>query len=652
MAKVLKGLTFNTQQEVQKLKKKHPFLRLLSYSFRYKIRFFIGLLFALLTAILNAFSLTLFIPMFDALGSKQTQGFQLELTLPEKNILLKEQYFGIDSLDGLEKAKKIIIDSKLALNKYFKNKQPQEIVWTICIAIVPLYILKIISYLISVFCISTTGFQAIRDIRQELYNKVQTLPLTYFYKEKTGIIMSRIINDAEIVSAVISSNLRDAIINIFYILTHLVILLYLNINLLIIACISVPIIVYPVTLFTKKITKSTQKFQERLADLNATVHELLVGIRVIRSFQMEEYELEKFREINQKATHRNFKGEYYLQVAPNLIEFTSSLVVLGFFAFGAKFIYDGSFTQGEFMAFLLTLLFLLRPLTQLSQMIGKITQASIAGNRIFELLDRENHEVHHIAPVHKITRLRKNIIFEDVHFTYPESTTEVLKGITLEVKVGETVALVGSSGAGKSTLVDLIPRFYSPTKGKILFDGVDIEELSLHELRKKIGIVTQEIFLFHGSVMDNIAYGKPGASFKEVVRAARLAHAHDFIKEMENGYQTILGIRGLNLSGGQRQRLVIARALLRDPEVLILDEATSALDNKSERLVSEALDRLFKNRTTFVIAHRLSTIRKIKRILVLDQGLIVEEGDHNSLMNQKGLYAKLYQTQFEINGYL
>ncbi len=652
MGKVLKVLTFNTKQKVQKLKKKHPFLRLLSYSFRYKTRFFIGLFFALLTAILNAFSLTLFIPMFDALGSKQTQGFQLELTLPEKNILLKEQYFGTESLDGLEKAKKIIIDSKLALNKYFKNKQPQEIVWTICMAIVPLYILKIISYLISVFCISTTGFQAIRDIRQELYNKVQSLPLTYFYKEKTGIIMSRIINDAEIVSAVISSNLRDAIINIFYILTHLLILLYLNVNLLLIACISVPIIVYPVTLFTKKITKSTQKFQERLADLNATVHELLAGIRVIRSFQMEEYELEKFREINQKATHRNFKGEYYLQVAPNLIEFTSSLVVLGFFVFGAKFIYDGSFTQGEFMAFLLTLLFLLRPLTQISQMIGKITQASIAGNRIFELLDRENHEVHHITPVHKITRLRKNIIFEDVHFTYPESTTEVLKGINLEVKVGETVALVGSSGAGKSTLVDLIPRFYSPTKGRILFDGVDIEELSLYELRKKIGIVTQEIFLFHGSVMDNIAYGRPESSFKEIVRAARLAHAHDFIKAMENGYQTVLGIRGLNLSGGQRQRLVIARALLRDPEVLILDEATSALDNKSERLVSEALDRLFKNRTTFVIAHRLSTIRKIKRILVLDQGLIVEEGDHNSLMNQKGLYAKLYQTQFEINGYL
>lgn len=590
--------------------------------------------------------------MFDALGSKQKASFQLELTLPEKNILIKEEHFGTEALDGVERGKKIIIESKLALNQFSREKEPKEVVWAICIAIVPIYILKIIAYLISVFCISTTGFKAIRDIRQELYNKVQALPLTYFYKEKTGIIMSRIINDAEIVSAVVSSNLRDAIINFFYVITHLVILLYLNTNLLLIALISIPIVIYPVTLFTKKITKSTQKFQERLADLNANVHELLAGIRVIRSFQMERHELEKFREINQKATHRNFKGEYYLQVAPNLVEFTSSIVVIGFFAIGAKLIYDGSFTQGEFMAFLLTLLFLLRPLTQLSQMIGKITQATIAGQRIFELIDKENYEILHAEDKHKLTKLKKSIVFENVHFSYPETTNEVLKGIDLEVKIGETVALVGSSGNGKSTLMDLIPRFYSPTKGKILFDGVDIEELSLHEVRKKIGIVTQDIFLFHGSVMDNISYGKPESGFKDIVRAARLAHAHDFIKEMENGYQTILGIRGLNLSGGQRQRLVIARALLRDPEILILDEATSALDNKSERLVSEALDRLFKNRTTFVIAHRLSTIRKIKRILVLDKGQIAEEGDHESLINQKGLYSKLYHNQLESNGYL
>ncbi|MCB1176194.1 MAG: ABC transporter ATP-binding protein, partial [Leptospiraceae bacterium] len=521
------------------------------------------------------------------------------------------------------------------------------IVWALCKAIVPLYFLKLVFYLLSVFCIATTGFKAIRDIRQELYDKVQTLSLTYFYREKTGLLMSRIINDAEVVSAVISSNLRDAIVNFFYVITHLLILMYLNVELLITAVISIPIIIYPVTLFTKKITKSTQKFQERLADLNANVHEMLSGINVIRSFQLENYELKKFSDINEKATHRNFKGEFYLQMAPNLVEFSSSIVVIGFFALGAKLIYDGSFTQGEFMAFLLTLLFLLRPLTQLSQMIGKITQASTSGARIFELIDKKQFEVHERDHTHvPIGKLKNSIVFDNIHFQYPDTQSEVLKGINLKVKIGETIGIVGSSGSGKSTLMDLIPRFYSPTQGKILLDGIDIEDLHLKDLRKKIGIVTQDIFLFHGSVIENISYGRKDATLKDVIRSSRLAHAHDFIKEMEEGYNTNLGIRGLNLSGGQRQRLVIARALLRDPEILILDEATSALDSKSEKLVSEALDRLLRNRTTFIIAHRLSTIRKVKRIIVLDDGKIVEEGDHESLLAQKGIYAKLNESQF------
>jgi ATP-binding cassette subfamily B protein/subfamily B ATP-binding cassette protein MsbA len=488
---------------------------------------------------------------------------------------------------------------------------------------------------------------AIRDIRQELYDKVQTLPLTYFYKEKTGILMSRIINDAEIVSAVISSNLRDAIINLFYVITHLVILMYLNIELLLYAVIAVPIIIYPVTLFTKKITKSTQKYHERMADLNANVHELISGIRVVRSFGMETFELGKFKDINQKATHRNFKGQFYLQIAPSLVELTSSLVVLGFFAVGAKLIFDGSFSQGEFMAFLLTLLFLLRPLTQLSQMVGKVSQARVSGQRIFEIIDKKVFEAHDEPTAVKIIhKLKNEIVFENVHFNYPDSQTPVIKGINLKVKVGETVALVGSSGSGKSTLMDLIPRFYAPTEGRILIDGIDIQNVNLSDLRKKIGIVTQDIFLFHGSISENIAYGKLDSTLKDVIRVSRLAHAHDFISEMESKYNSTLGIRGYNLSGGQRQRLVIARALLRDPEILILDEATSALDSKSERLVSDALDRLFKNRTTFIIAHRLSTIRKIKRIIVLDDGKIAEEGDHESLLALNGIYTRLYEHQF------
>jgi ATP-binding cassette subfamily B protein len=547
------------------------FRRLLSYSLKYKYRFMAGIFFAVLTALINASSITVLIPLFDALGSDKKTNFHLDYTAPEYNILIKEKMFGRSSLDGLEKLKRLIIVLKFRVNNAIKDMDSTEIVWTICKLIVPLYVMKMICFLLSVFCIATSGYNAVRDLRQELFDKVQTLPLTYFYKEKTGLLMSRIINDAEIIAAIISSNLRDAIINFFYVITHLFVLLYLNTELLLIATITVPVIIYPVTLFTKKISKSTSKFQERMADLNANVQEMISGIRVIRSFSMEDHELEKFNDINTKLSHRNFKGQFYLQVAPGLVELTSSIVVLGFFAIGAKLIFDGSFTQGEFMAFLLTLLFLLRPLTQLSQMFGKITQAKISGERIFEIIDKENSESHdrRIRTVH-VSPLKDSIQFKNIHFQYPETSSDVLHGIDFEIKIGETVAFVGSSGSGKSTLMDLIPRFYNLSIGEITFDGVNISEYNLHDLRRKIGIVTQNIFLFHGTVAENIAYGRPNSNLNEIIEAAKLANAHEFIMEMEHGYNSILGVRGLNLSGGQRQRLVIARALLRNPEILIL----------------------------------------------------------------------------------
>jgi ATP-binding cassette subfamily B protein len=605
-----------------------------------------GIFFAVLTALINASSITVLIPLFDALGSEKKTNFHLDLTVPEYNILVKEKMFGRGSLDGLEKLKRLVIVLKFRVNNAIKDMDSTEIVWAICKLIVPLYVLKMVCFLLSVLCIATSGYNAVRDLRQELFDKVQTLPLTYFYKEKTGLLMSRIINDAEIIAAIISSNLRDAIINFFYVITHLFVLLYLNTELLLIASVTVPVIIYPVTLFTKKISKSTSKFQERMADLNANVQEMISGIRVIRSFSMESYELEKFNDINTKLSHRNFKGQFYLQVAPGLVELTSSIVVLGFFAIGAKLIFDGSFTQGEFMAFLLTLLFLLRPLTQLSQMVGKITQANISGARIFEIIDKENSESHDSESGLHVTPLKDSIKFKNIHFQYPETNNDVLHGINFEIKIGETVAFVGSSGSGKSTLMDLIPRFYNLSVGEISFDGVNINQYNLHDLRRKIGIVTQNIFLFHGTVAENIAYGRPNSNLSEIIEAAKLANAHEFIMEMEHGYSSILGVRGLNLSGGQRQRLVIARALLRNPEILILDEATSALDAQTEKLVGDALDRLFKNRTTFIIAHRLSTIRRIPKIVVMDNGQIAEVGDHESLIAQNGLYAKLYESQF------
>ncbi|EMY15649.1 ABC transporter transmembrane region [Leptospira weilii str. Ecochallenge] len=620
----------------------------MSYSVHYKYRFTLGIVFALLTAVLNAVSLTALIPLFDSLGNDKQTRFQLQMTLPEQRILLKQKVFGKESLDGLERTKLLLIDAKEWVNNRTKGLEPKEVVWSICIIVMPLYLLKLITYLLSVFCIATAGYKAVRDIRQELFEKNQLLPLTYFFKEKTGLMMSRIINDVEIVAAVISSNFRDATINFFYVVTHLMVLLYLNTELLLIACLTVPVIILPVTLFTRKITKSTARFQEKMADLNANIQEMISGIKVIRVFNSEKYEQEKFGKINQNVYRRNFKGQFYLQISPSLVELTSSIVVLGFFAAGASLIYSGRFTQGEFMAFLLTLLFLLRPLTQLSQMVGKITQSIASGKRIFEIIDLETEDHSKESKV-VATPLAYNIEFKNLFFAYPGTGAAVLKDINLKVKKGETIALIGASGCGKSTLMDLIPRFFDPSSGSIEFDGIDIRDVSLGDLRKKIGIVTQDIFLFHGSVADNIAYGKPGATRKDVIRAARLAHAHDFIKKMDNGYDSILGVRGLNLSGGQRQRLVIARALLRDPEIMILDEATSALDVESERLVSDALRRLYANRTTFVIAHRLSTIKDISRIVVMDNGKIVEEGDHNSLYEQNGIYRKLSDNQFAAN---
>ncbi|TGK09549.1 ABC transporter ATP-binding protein [Leptospira selangorensis] len=631
------------------------FFRLMSYSVRYKYRFSLGIAFALLTAVLNAVSLTSIIPLFDTMAADPNTRFQFEFTEAEQEIIAKEESNLEIRLNPVERAKKVLIDVKRWSNGRTKYMEPKEVVWAVCLLILPLYGLKLITYLASVYCLATAGYWAVRDIRQELFEKNQMLPLTFFFKEKTGLLMSRIINDVEVVAAVISSNFRDATINFFYVITHLLVLLYLNTELLLIACGTVPLIILPVTLFTKKITRSTERFQEKLADLNANLQEMISGIKVIRVFNTEKYEKEKFQKINQNVYRRNFKGQYYLQIAPSLVELTSSLVALGFFALGARYILAGNvgspFTVGQFMVFLLTLLFLLRPLTQLSQMVGKISQAIIAGRRIFEIIDLETED-HSEEQKVKVERVTNSIQFKGLNFAYPGTNAEVLKDINLNVKVGETVAIVGASGCGKSTLMDLIPRFFDPSVGSIEFDGQNIKDLSLADLRNKIGIVTQDIFLFHGKVADNIAYGKPGATRKDVIRAARLAHAHDFIKQMDNGYDSILGVRGLNLSGGQRQRLVIARALLRDPEIMILDEATSALDAESERLVSDAFRRLFANRTTFVIAHRLSTIKDIPRILVMDNGRIIEEGNHTSLMEMNGLYRKLTDNQYAGAGML
>ncbi|HMZ37746.1 MAG TPA: ABC transporter ATP-binding protein [Leptospiraceae bacterium] len=671
------------------------FLRLVKYSFRYRGRFLAGLGVAFLVAVLSAVSLNSFLPFFEALGDKSAE-FALPSSRAERNLMKKAilaslkdkplhvliliealkypsedkawtDFLGLTQPRGkegkLDKVKsrillallpdkptgvtdiesfqlRQIIYWKLRVNAY--GFRPLEVIYGVLMILVPLIALRLVLQIVTVRLIAKAGYRAVRDLRSDLYRKVQELPLTFFYSQKSGVILSRMINDAEVVAAVISSNLRDAITNVFILVTHFAVLAYLNLQLLLVSLIAVPLMLSPVTLFARKVRKSTGKSQEYLADLNALLKETISGVKVIRSFAMEGYEAEQFRRANQKLYWRTFKQQFYLRASPNLVELTSAVVALGMLGLGAFFLDPTDFTGGQFMAFLVILLSLIRPVIQLSGMMAKVGQGSEAGRRIFEILDRPRdiEEARHPAVLRP---LRKHLEFKNVSFQYPETDKLVLENINLHVEAGQTIALVGESGSGKSTLMDLLARFFDPTSGSIRIDGTDIRDFRIADHRSRIGIVQQENFLFHGPVRENIAYGRPEISIREIMKAARLAHAHDFIKELPGKYESMIGERGLNLSGGQRQRIAIARALLRDPEILILDEVTSALDTQSERLVQHALDRLFRNRTVFVIAHRLSTIEKADLIVVLSGGQIVDMGKHSDLMQKGGLYARLQE---------
>ncbi|MCB1314708.1 MAG: ABC transporter ATP-binding protein [Leptospiraceae bacterium] len=652
------------------------------YTFEYRSRFIAGVCVAFLVAVLNGISLTAFIPLFDALGDRSerftAQFSKEERDLMDEALLYTFYYYYYPDLPeaekayvppvpeeigkdlannlipplqskyitrtGLEKVELLrlnyMIIPKLRLNA--AGYTPFQIVAFACGVMLPMFLFKLIFILISVRLIARTGYLAVRNIREDLYESVQRLPLTHFYRERSGELVSRMINDVEVVAAVISNNLRDAITNVFIIITHVALLAWLNVELLLVSLVVVPIMLSPVTLFTRKIRKSVTKSQELLAGLHGHLQESISGVRVIRSAAMEEYETGRFRKVNERLYWRTFKQIFYLKMGPVLVEMNSVLVALGVFALGGQYLNQTEFTTGQFMTFFIVLLSIIRPIIQLSGMYAKIQAASAAGERLFELVDGEPESVDPVNPL-PVERLRGEIKFENVCFTYPGTDKEVLHNINLNVPIGSTVALVGESGGGKSTMMDLMARFFLPTSGRILLDGQDLRDFRAGDHRRRIGIVTQEIFLFYGTIFQNIAYGSPDHDESEVEKAARLAHAHDFISEFYEGYHTLVGNRGMTLSGGQRQRISIARALLHDPEILILDEATSALDTESERLVQQALERLFQNRTTFVIAHRLSTVEKADMIVVISDGRIVDQGTHTDLMARGGLYSRLQE---------
>ncbi|URD69670.1 ABC transporter ATP-binding protein [Leptospira borgpetersenii] len=617
--------------------------RLLKYSFKYKYRLTSGIVLSFFVSVLNGASLTSLIPIFDSLGTGEKTNFEISLTKKDKALLQRLQEK--DFFSRTESIELRLAEWKIRLNSSLKNMSHDQLVLLFCFVVFPVYLLKLTFLAAAIYCINSAGYLAIRDLRAELYAKAQTLPLNHFVQEKTGILMSRIINDVEVLGRLISSDLKDAIIDFFYIVTHLLLLLYLSWKMFLAVFIVVPIVMGPVSAFADKIRRATRNQQERLSSLNGHLQEVISGIRVIRAFSMEKAEAKRFWEFNQDLSDKTFKGHFYHQVGPSLTELFSSIVAVVFLSFGAYLMEDGTFSRGMFMAFFLTLIFLMRPFKQMSMLSNSIQSAISAGSRVFELLDQETDIQNPVSPKF-LKKMEKGLSFNNVTFTYPGAKTPAIQEINLEIPKGETVALVGASGAGKSTLVDLIPRLIDPQEGQIFIDGIDIRELDLSNLRKRIGIVAQQVFLFNGTIRENICYGNQSVTEEQLRSVCEQAFAMEFILSFEEGFDTIVGERGVMLSGGQRQRIAIARALLLNPEILILDEATSALDTESERLVQQALESLYKNRTVIIIAHRLSTVQIANTIFAMEDGRIVESGTHAELIRLDGKYKKLYDIQF------
>jgi subfamily B ATP-binding cassette protein MsbA len=520
--------------------------------------------------------------------------------------------------------------------------KPLEVLYLLLIIMPVALIIRAVFEYFQSYIMSDVGQKVIRDVRDRVYDRLQTLSLEYFTQKRSGELVSRITNDVKLIENAVSYALTDLIYQSFNVVAFAVMTFIINWRLALISIVVLPMVAIPMYSVGKVLRKLSRRLQEKIADINSLLVETFTGVRIVKAFCAESKELERFKKQNYEYYKLTMKSIKRMLILGIVTELTGVAMALFIIFYSGRKVIEGSLSFGMFALFLAALLSLIKPFKKLSQANSIMEQALAASTRIYEVLDTKPTVVEH-SQAGILPGLKESVSFEGVYFSYAEQ--EILRGINLTVKKGEVFAIVGPSGSGKTTLVDLIPRFYDPQKGRILIDGVDIRQFTLKSLRQQIGIVTQETILFNDSIRANIAYGNPGASQAEIESAARKAGAQDFIRNFPDGYDTVIGDRGMKLSGGERQRLAIARALLKNPPILILDEATSQLDVKSERVVQEALDKLIQGRTVFVIAHRLSTVRNATVIAFLEQGQIVEQGSHEDLLKKDGLYRCLYQIQ-------
>ena len=497
------------------------------------------------------------------------------------------------------------------------------------------------------YLMSFVGQHVIIDIRSEVFRKLQRLSMSFYDKNKTGTIMSYVTNDVNALQGAMVDNTIELVTEGIILIGSVCAMVYLDWKLTLFTILTFPVVLYFMNFFGKKIRRSGGQIQAATADITSVLQESVSSARVVKSFVREQYEIDRFERENEVNLKANLKNAKYMATLSPTIEFVAALGVTLILWYGGNNVIAGETTAGSLVAFLAYAVNISNPIKRITRVSGHIQKALAAAQRVFDVLDLPE-EVKDLPDAKALPAVTGSVSFEHVTFSY-NAGDEILHDLSFEAKPGQAIGLVGPSGAGKSTVASLLPRFYDCDAGTIRIDGTDIRHVTLDSLRNQVGIVPQETILFNGSVYDNILYGRLDATKEEIEEAAKAANAHDFIMELPDGYSTMLGDRGVNISGGQRQRIAIARAILKDPRILVLDEATSALDTESERVVQEALNRLMVGRTSIIIAHRLSTIKNADRILVLDKGKLAEDGTHEELMAKNGLYAHLYQIQYRTN---
>jgi len=602
--------------------KPRPLSRLLRYVLPYWWPFLASVALMAMVGLLDAGRVLLIGPVFDRVLNPGSQGRTIQLF----------------KLPGTER----FLNLQQLVPSHFHNP------WTVvAFALVAATVLKGIFDYAGTYLVNFAGFGMITDLRDDLYNAILRSSAAFFTKHTTGTLLSTIVNDIERVQYAMSSVLAEFLQQFFTFVFTAAVVVLLGGKLAWVLLLFVPVILYSSRKIGRKVRSTTRGGQDKLAEIQNILHETITGNRIVKAFGMENWELERFRGAARRLFRANLRLVAAFAISSPLMDILGSIAIALLLLMGRDQINKHVFTAGTFLAFIVAVFKLYDPVRKFALFNNNFQQAVGASSEIFRFMDMED-EVREKPGAKRMAKFARTIRFADVSFSYKhvEDSPVVLHGINLEVKAGEVVAVVGSSGAGKSTLVHLIPRFFDVSGGRILIDDSDVRDVTLESLRSQIGIVTQETVLFNDTVRNNIAYGQPHVSQKRVEEAARAARAFEFIRGLPEGYNTMIGERGVRLSGGERQRIAIARAILKNAPILILDEATSALDSESESLVQSALQNLMTGRTVFVIAHRLSTVRRADRIVVLENGTISDIGAHEELMQKLGTYRRLYELQF------